>query len=79
MGARGREFSSGRKRRSKTLAEGQRREMGRYPDPKLADLPGFRIGITVECFQMDGMLAKLYERLKMNVRYEMPRGPRCLR
>ena len=63
--ARGRVLSSGRRSRSRTLTEGHRREMGRYPDPELAGLPGFRIGMIVECFQIDGILAVLYDRLKM--------------
>ena len=59
VGERGRVRSSGRRRRSKTLAEGHSRDMGRYPDPKLAGLPGFRIGITMEFFQMEGISALL--------------------
>ena len=55
VGEIGRELSSGRRSFSKTLTEGHRREMGRYPDPELAGLPGFRTGITVECFQTEGM------------------------
>ena len=38
VGERGRVLSSGRRSRSKTLAEGHRREMGRYPNPELAGL-----------------------------------------
>ena len=79
VGERGRVFSSGRRRRSKTFAAGHSREMGRYPDPKPADLPGLRIGTTTECFQMEGMSTVLYEWLKMWVRNEVPRGPRYLR
>ena len=61
VGERGRVLSSGRRRRSKTLTEGQSREMGRCPGPEPAGLPGFRTGITMECFQMEGMLTALYE------------------
>ena len=39
----GRELSSGRRSRSRTLAVGQRREMGRYPDPA----PGWSSGARI--------------------------------
>ena len=55
VGERGRVLSSGRRSLSRTLAEGHSRDMGRYPDPELAGLPGFRIGITMDCFQIAGM------------------------
>ena len=58
-GARGRVLSSGRRRRSWTLAEGHSRDMGRYPDPKPAGLPGLRIGTTIACFHMKGMVEVL--------------------
>ena len=60
--------SSGRRRRSSTFTEGHKREMGRYPDPEAAGLPGFRIGTTIDVFQMDGMSACWYERLNRWVR-----------
>ena len=50
-------MSDGRSRRSKTFIAGHRRDMGRYPDPDPAGLPGFRIGITIDCFQIEGMSA----------------------
>ena len=55
VGERERVFSSGSRSRSRILMEGHRREMGRYPDPELAGLPGFRIGTTMDCFQMEGI------------------------
>ena len=57
VGERGRELSSGSRSRSRTLTEGQRREMGRYPDPKSGVFPGFRIGTMMADFQIGGMLA----------------------
>ena len=51
--------SSGRRRRSSTLAAGQRREIGLYPDPELTGLPGFGIGTMIARFQMDGISALL--------------------
>ena len=51
--------SVGRSRRSKTFIAGHRRDMGRYPDPKPAGLPGFRTGIIVDCFHIEGMSALL--------------------
>ena len=63
MGDRGRVFSSGVRRRSKTLTVGDKRDMGRYPDPKLAYLPGLRTGMTMDCFHMEGIVALLYDRL----------------
>ena len=56
VGEIGREFNSGRRSLSRTLTEGHRREMGRYPDPELAGLPGFRTGKMVECFHIEGIL-----------------------
>ena len=76
---RGRVFSSGVRRRSRTLTVGDKRDMGRYPDPKLAYLPGLRTGMTMECFHMEGMVAVLYERLYRWVSNAMPRGPRCFK
>ena len=56
VGDRGRELlSSGSRRRSRTLMEGQRRDMGRYPGPKSDGLPGFGTGIMMARFQMAGM------------------------
>ena len=57
VGERGRELSSGRRSLSRTLMEGQRREMGRYPGPELEGFPGFRTGTMVADFQMGGMSA----------------------
>ena len=60
VGDKGRELlSSGSRRRSRTLMDGERRDMGRYPDPKSVGLPGFGIGIMVARFQMEGMSALL--------------------
>ena len=61
VGEKGRVLSSGRRRRSKTLTAGQRREMGWYPDPEPTGLPGFRIGTTTKFFQIEGISAVLYE------------------
>ena len=55
VGDRGRVFSSGSRRRSNIFTAGHRRDMGRYPDPESARLPGFRIGTVMACFQMAGM------------------------
>ena len=57
VGDSGRELSSGSRRRSSTLAEGHRREMGRYPSPEPEGFPGFRTGTMVADFQMGGMFA----------------------
>ena len=43
---------SGSRSRSRTLTEGQRREMGQYLDPKSGGFPGFRIGTMMADFQM---------------------------
>ena len=59
VGDRGRVFSSGSRRRSNIFTAGHRRDMGRYPDPKPAGLPGLRIGTTIACFQMEGMVEVL--------------------
>ena len=53
----GRELSSGSKSRSRTSTEGQRREIGRYVDPKSGGFLGFRIGTMTADFQIGGMLA----------------------
>ena len=58
-GERGRVLISGRRRRSRILTAGHRRDMGRYPDPELAGLPGFGIGTTIACFHIGGMSALL--------------------
>ena len=52
---RGRVLSSGRRSLSRILTAGQRRDMGRYPDPEVADLPGFGTGTIIEFFQIEGM------------------------
>ena len=60
VGDRGRELlSSGSRSLSRTLMEGQRRDMGRYPDPESAGFPGFGIGIIVARFHIAGMTAWL--------------------
>ena len=53
---------------SRTFIAGHRRDMGRYPDPKPAGLPGLRIGTTIECFQMDGILQLFRDMLYRRVR-----------
>jgi hypothetical protein len=50
------------------LAAGQRRKMGWYEEPWLPGLPGLRIGIIIEFFQMDGIEAVETEMLKIRVR-----------
>ena len=52
VGERGRLLSSGRRRRSRILAAGQRRDMGQYPDLRPGGFPGFGTGTIVEIFQM---------------------------
>jgi hypothetical protein len=61
------------------LAAGQRREIGRYEEPWFPGLPGLRIGIIIEFFQMDGIETVETEMLKIRVMNWIPRGPRCLR
>ena len=58
----------GRRRRSRTLAAGQRREIGRYEVERSGGLPGLRRAIILESFQMAGMFASEMERLKSLVR-----------
>ena len=69
----------GRKRRSRTLAAGHKREIGLYDVPWSEGLPGFGIGITSAVFQIAGMTASLTERLNKLVRNSIPLSPRCLR
>ena len=58
MGWEGRDcLRKGNSRRSRTLAAGQRREIGRYEVDISAGLPGLRSGMILEVFQMAGMLA----------------------
>ena len=61
-------FNSGRRSLSRTFTVGDVREMGRYPGPELAGLPGFRTGIICESFHIAGMSAWLRERLYSWVR-----------
>jgi hypothetical protein len=61
------------------LAAGQRREIGRYEDLWLPGLPGLRVGIIIEYFQMDGIKAVETEMFKIRVRNWRSRGLRCLK
>ena len=70
---------AGRISASRTLTAGQRREIGRYEVAWIGSLPGLGIGTMVEVFQMEGMEFCRSEALKIDVRYWMPTGPRCLR
>ena len=77
MNQRGSDFSSGCRRRSRSLTAGQRKEMGRLV-PTSAGLPGLGTGVIIACFQITGILHWLSERLKMWVKYCSPSGPRFL-
>ena len=59
VGARGRDLISGSNSRSRTLAAGQRREIGLCPGPELAGFPGLRRGMMIANFQMAGISALL--------------------
>ena len=42
-------------------------------------LPGFRIGMTMDDFQIDGIRQDVTESFKSAVRYTIPLDPRCFR
>ena len=64
---------------SKTFAAGQMSEMGRYDVPCEESFPGFGIGMTIEDFQIAGILEELTESLNSAVRYAVALGPKCFR
>ena len=64
---------------SKNFAAGQMREMGRYDVPCEVSFPGFGIGMTIEDFQIAGILEELAESLNSAVRYAVALGPKCFR
>ena len=64
---------------SKIFIAGQRRETGRYEVDSCAGFPGFSSRIIVECFQMSGIVHICIDRLKIEVRYLIPKGPMCFR
>ena len=64
---------------SKTFAAGQMSEMGRYDVPCEVSFPGFGIGMTIEDFQIAGILEELTESLNSAVRYAVALGSKCFR
>lgn len=64
---------------SSVLAMGDRREIGRYEDPRLASLFGLGMGMILAVFQIWGMMFWLSDELKRFVRKSRANGPRCLR
>ena len=64
---------------SKTFAAGQMSEMGRYDVPCEVSFPGFGLGMTIEHFQIEGILEELTESLNSAVRYAIALGPKCFR
>ena len=64
---------------SKTLLDGQRRDIGRYDLPSSGGLPGLSRGIIFACFQRAGILAEQMELLKMLQRKLKPFAPRCFK
>ena len=64
---------------SKTFAAGQTSEIGRYDMPCEVSFPGFGIGMTIEDFQIEGILEELTESLNTAVRYAVALGPKCFR
>ena len=69
----------GRRRRSRTLDAGERREIGRYEVELRAGFPGLGTGSIIAFFQIEGRLACLTDRLKISVRYLMARRPKCFK
>ena len=69
----------GSRTRSRILIAGHRSDTGRYEVDSSAGLPGFSSGIILDDFQMSGMVLVVSDRLKSEVRYLIPNGPRCLR
>ena len=63
----------------KTFAAGKMSEMGRYDVPCEVYFPGFEIGMTIEDFQIAGILEELTESLNSAVRYAVALGPKCFR
>ena len=64
---------------SKTFAAGQMSEMSRYDVPCEESFPCFGIGMTIEDFQIAGILEELTESLNRAVRYAVALGPKCFR
>ena len=64
---------------SKTFAAAQMSEMGRYDVPCEESFPAFGIGMTIEDFQITGILEELMESLNSAVRYAVALGPKCFR
>ena len=59
---------NGRSSRSRILAAGLSREMGRKDLLESRGFPGLGIGIIMACFQMAGKVAELMDWLKISVR-----------
>ena len=60
---------------SKTFAAGQMSEMGRYDVPCEVSFLGFGIGMTIEDFQIEGILEELTESLNSAVRFAVALDP----
>ena len=61
-------------RASITFASGQRSEIGRYEVHREESLPGFRMGMTIDDFQIAGIRHDVTESLKSAVRYSFALG-----
>ena len=70
---------NGKSRRCKIFTAGHSKEIGRHEAPSVRGLPGFKIGMIVELFQMEGRSIPASERLKSSVRKTRPETPRCFR
>ena len=65
--------------RSKILIAGHRSETGLYEVDSCAGFPGFSNGMIVERFHISGMVQVCRDKLKIVVRYFIPKGPMCFR
>ena len=64
---------------SKIFIAGHRSETGLYEVDSCAGFPGFSSGMIVERFHISGIVQVCRDRLKIAVRYFIPKGPMCFR
>ena len=62
-----------------TFVAGQRSEIGRYEVHREEFLPGFRMGMTIDDFQIAGIRHDVTKSLKSAVRYSIALGTRFFR